>query len=123
MPATPLVCTPNAIAAGMPCVQSLNGDNERWRMIVYCLWRLIYGPAATLDVNTLLQQANCFNCVSEGELLNNLVAVLAQTAVAEGALTELPTARNGHCLQCLNTLELKRIALYLGCASSNWTGN
>ena len=104
----------------MPCVQCLNGDKERWAVIVYCLWRLIYGPGATVNVDTLLSQIGCFNCVSEGELLNNLVAVLAQTAVAEGALAALPTAGSASCLLCLDTLTLKRIALYLGCASSNY---
>ena len=106
--------TPDGVRPLFPCVDCLNGPKEEWMAIVYLMWRIVYGPSATFNVDTLNASAACWNCVPEGELMQYLISLLAQYAVELDAVpTDVSITVDAACLQCEDVLPLKRKALYL----------
>lgn len=104
---------PDTLAADFPCVKCLNGDQEKWLAIVYLLFRLRYGANATFNVNTVAAACSCFNCISEDELLDNVVTLLADQATNNDVIPDLNVVEDAACLKCEDELTLKRQALCL----------
>lgn len=87
--------------------------------LVYILWRMNNGADAVFNVDTLAEDCACYACQTEEDLMNDLIAILANYAVRIDAIPELNITVDAACLQCEDELTLKRQALCLFCT---WMG-
>ena len=106
-----VTCTPNDMLAAAPCALCLS-EKQLWAVIVLLLCRSLDGASADCSPAVLTEDAKCFECLTDKEML-----VAGGNALWKYAVdNRLIDADGGNvddavCLDCLPLHWLKAIAL------------
>lgn len=112
----PADCTPSANLSTYKCLACLS-TTELLMLLVVILADA--GGTYTLpdDLSTLMQDAACWGCLSDKQLLQASVSALAQDIEADATLDEIRAKIA--CLKCANPGQIKSAIAMLICQNSS----
>lgn len=102
------VYTKDEILNLYPCLQCLN-KSELLAVLVYVLATL-NGKDVTTDLSTMMDDSACYNCLTEKQMLEGLIASLATNVIpAETTVTQM--REYVKCLTCVDPNRIRALLL------------
>lgn len=113
MPAPP-ACTPQALAEIAPCFRCLS--ETQLRMVFMFLWAILDGYDLPEDLDQLVEDSKCFTCLSQKQILEQKVAILADFLGATDLLSgQESVIEDMRCFPCLSQRQIDAAILFLIC--------
>lgn len=110
-----VTCTTNEMIAAAPCALCLS-EKQLWAVIVLLLCKTLDGSRADCTPTTLLTDSECFDCLTDKQMLvaatNALYTYAVDNSLLDVAGGNIDAAV---CLDCLPLKKLKAIALKKFC--------
>lgn len=106
-----LVCTPKKRMDTFPCLSCLSDSELNIAFVV--LLAISAGYTLPSGTNQMLQDAACYNCLSDKRLFQALVSAYAEKYAPTLTLTELKNRMK--CLACANPKQIKALTAFLTC--------
>lgn len=115
-----ITCTPDDLLANQPCLACLS-TRELLAILALLLCKINGAdPDADCSVETLASEAKCFNCMSDHQMLEAIVALVAQFAIDNDYLeADTGLRQDAECLVCADPKTVRSIILKQICDGIN----